>query len=677
MKLAERSVLFVSGRRAAFALAGAAWLAFALWLVSRAEFSENALDLLPVSDPAVEAHKAASELFGQTKKIFFNVSGDGAEAACAELSKKLSSDVGIASVSGEFQPDVAARAVSEAAGYVPFIFSEKNEKILAEKISEKSLEERMKKLARALSGFGGGAARGAALADPAGISEIFFAELAAASSRGALGFGGAAVSPDGKNRLVVAEGAFDSADSAKSAALEERLEKYSGEVLRAFPGAKIARAGGCRVAADNAAAARSDCAFCLALSLAAMAAMAFAAFSRARFAILALVPSIFGTSAAFVFLASFGKVSAIAAGFASIAVGVSIDYCLHILYRLGGSEKIAPREAGEAAAFLSRPIAAAAGTTALAFAIIFALSSGGFSQLGIFGAIGVAVSALLGVFVMPAFAAGGSGGEEKKRRRVFDVLAEKIAPLLRRKKACAAAAVLISAALFPFIPRVGANGDFSSLSALSPRARADADLLRGIWGGAVSQTYVLARGKTVDDAASALARAEKFLEKSGVEFRALSPLIPTAETRAENAARWKNFWTAERAAAFRANLFNAAKSAGLKPAAFARYKIPDAESGDIFSGEVLRKMFSGKFAQSGECAAAAICVELGANADKSRFARELSGGAKDLSYIDPRYLGERVAGVSFEWALKFALAASILAAAYLYALERSAKFVLS
>ena len=193
--------------------------------------------------------------------------------------------------------------------------------------------------------------------------------------------------------MILAEGNFDSSDSKKSSALISKIDKIVNGLIADYPSVKIAYAGGYRISADNAKIATDDCNRCFLLTLVLMAIICLFAFRTRTFVLFAITPSLIGSAIAFVILSLlYGRIASISVAFASIAVGVSIDYAIHILYRLDSLGKLDFCKVSNVASVLSRPIAMTAGTTSIAFVIIFFCGSSGFSQLGIFGTIGVIVS---------------------------------------------------------------------------------------------------------------------------------------------------------------------------------------------------------------------------------------------------------------------------------------------
>lgn len=669
MNAAGKFVLWAAARKKLCTAATAAFAAVSLLALSGAKFRSDIYDIVPSGDRIVRSHIAAAEKFGQSKTLFFNVSGENAEEVCDALEAGLREIPQIASVTGgsDFSLADAFRAAAAAA---PKTFTAEDEKTLEKNLEKTAVEKRMLELKKRLSGFGSASAVETLKNDPLGLLAPFFEKLKAAADTGAIADLSGGRIGRGDNFLVLAEGSFDPADSKKSAALMERVDALRTDILKKFPNAAIAVAGGYRIAADNAAIASRDSTFALAGTLAFVALVCFAAFSARILAPLALLPSLVGTCAAFGILAlSRGEISTIAIGFASVAVGVSVDYAVHILHSLDGGGRIAPLRAAQAASDLAKPIAITAGTTVLAFAIMGLSGCSGFVQIGIFGAAGVAVAALVAVFVMPAFAVG--AGAERKKENAFE-LAAKYAVRGGKKSA---AAVALCAAAVPFACNLGFDGEISSLGALADGSKSDDAVLRKVWGGALAKTFVVVDGKNAAQAKQRCADVEKYLAADGIKVFPITPILPDEKTAAENAERFRKFLGSRKLADALQTAKKCAAENGINPDALSLALFENRGGGADGAGKsVFGKFFESKLSVSDGSAAVSLSVELPPDMDKSAFAKNLSEKFPHANYIDAKFLGSHIAGKSFEWLVKFAVAAVLAAGAYIFLITRRLRF---
>ncbi len=682
MNIVKRIVEFFCGKRLVLLSAILLWTAFALWFSGRANFSQNIFDLLPVEDTSITAHIRAAKFFGHSKSVYFNLSGKDAPIACDALIAKLSDRDDISEISGSVGEGEFKTALTEILSYIPAIFTQADAEFLENKMTRESLTQRLESFKRAMASMSGFGRRDVLIADPIGVLEIFYNKLQ--ESSGDFNFAslsnGRISSADGENFLVVAEGNFDSSDSCKSAKFSAELDSIVNAIEQDFPSVKIAYSGGYRIAAENASIARSDCSRCFLLTLILMAILCFVAFRTRLFALIAIVPSLFGTVSAFAFLAMVrDNIASISVAFASIAIGVSIDYAVHILYRLDSLGKIDSSKASMVASKLSAPIAATSGTTIIAFAIIYFCGSEGFSQLGLFGMVGIFLSAIASVFFMPPFAVG-LGREDVRNHGLFDFLAEKISPLLHNKFSILLV-VFISVIFLPFIFKTKIDGDIANLSAMTNEARADNVLIRSIWKGAVSRSFVLVTGENSDAAREEALRLEGIIADFGAKIYPSTPILPTSKNRIENIKRWKDFWSAERLSQLKNDFVVAAKASGFNAQMFEKsldnFAKTNVPSEDFSDTAILSKIFKGKFASDEDGAVVALSVELPTSSDKFEFENFLATKSPNANYIDTSFLGERVAMSAFDWLLKFAILAFVLAFLYLYIVFRKSVLVLS
>lgn len=670
MNAAGKFVLRTAAHKRLCAAATAIFAAVSLLALSGAKFRSDIYDIVPSGDRIVRSHIAAAEKFGQSKTLFFNVSGENAEEVCDALEAGLREIPQIASVTGgsDFSLADAFRAAAAAA---PKTFTAEDEKTLEKNLEKTAVEKRMLELKKRLSGFGSASAVETLKNDPLGLLAPFFEKLKAAADTGAIADLSGGRIGRGGNFLVLAEGSFDPADSKKSAALTERVDALRADIAAEFPNAKIAVAGGYRIAADNAAIASRDSSLALAGTVAVVALVCFAAFSARILAPLALLPSLVGTAAAFGVLALlYGEISTIAIGFASVAVGVSVDYAVHILYALDGGGKIAPQRAAGAASDLAKPIAITAGTTVLAFAIMGLSGCLGFAQIGIFGAVGVCVAALVAVFVMPVFSVG--AGVESKGENAFERLA-KYAARGGGKSAFAAAA--LCAAAVPFACNVGFDGEISSLGALAKDSKSDDATLRKVWGGALAKTFIVVDGINAAQAKQRCAEVERFSAACGAKVFPITPILPDEKTAAENERRAEKFLSGKTVADALETAKKCAAENGINADALSLALFGNrGEKADGADRSAFEKFFESRLSVSGENASVSFSVELPKDADKAAFAGEIAKKFPFANYIDAKFLGSHIAHKSFEWLVNFAAAAVLAAGAYIFVLTRSLRF---
>ena len=254
-----------------------------------------------------------------------------------------------------------------------------------------------------LGGMEGLVLKDVVAADPIGMSALVVKKVLPLQT----GFGdgqivdGRITSGDGKHILLMAEPKFSSSDSRNSVALVADLLRMRDAVEKQFPGVHVAITGGHRMSVDNASLIKGDATRCIFLGMAAMLFLCVTAYRRKWLAVITFLPSLFGTLIAGAVLMLWDNhLSAIAVGFATIAIGITVDYGIYVVYHLDN----AARDRKSAAQIVRRllpPMAIGVMTIIAAFIVLSTSPMHGYQQLGIFGAVGVLVSAAFALLILP------------------------------------------------------------------------------------------------------------------------------------------------------------------------------------------------------------------------------------------------------------------------------------
>lgn len=670
MNFAGKVVEFAYKRRIIVGFCVALLFASTFLLITRAKFEENIYDILPFEDDIVLSHIYAAEKFKQSNTLYLNVSGaEGKEAAAWLASALRGADI-FSEVFPNSKAFTSPDALENILQILPFIFTESAALEMQSRISQKGIEERLDSFLKNLHSMNSFGGKFFLKNDPMGTFFIFSekAKILADSSDFAKFSGDSISSKDGKNFLILAEASFDSSDSEKSAILMESVLKITKNFKNKFPNAELAIAGGYRVSAENAAMAKRDSKFCVSLTLILLAFICALSFRNKFYALAAIFPSLFGTAVAFCVLILYAhKISSIAIAFASIAIGVSMDYAVHILYRLDNRKKVSLKLAKETATHLAKPIFITSGTSAIAFVVIYFSGASGFKQLGIFGALGISFSALASLAFLPAFAVGSASGK-KSFFGFFARLGSFLEKILGRLGKFSALFLIlaISFAAIPFALNLEFDGKVSSLSGLSKEAKIDDKKIKEAWSDGLSQKIIIARGSNFSDARKANEKLGEFLKsENNLQISDTFSLLPSDEKALENAKRWENFWLKNYDLASE-NLKNAAEKKGVNFAVISANlgRLKQNPNFANFQDNKLFKIFKGRVSDDSQ--AIANFIKVPENFDKKAFIKKLSQVSENLSYIDTEYLGEHIAHASLKWMIAFGMAALALVSLYLF-----------
>lgn len=655
---------FVMRFKAAVVATAVAVACAAAVVVSRADFAENIYDAVPKSDAVIQSHIWANKIFNRADALFFDVEKSAnAPAFVDELAARLAKVEGISRVSGaassaKFDPRILA--------YVPAVFDAAAAESLSQKLTESALAERFLSLKKAVLG-NDYAAKFALKYDALGVFAAAAQNLKTrALPAGVSTEGSRIVSASGGSYLVVAEGSFACSDSGRSGRLVADVLKILEELKARYPDVSAAFAGGYRVAADNAAIAKADSFKCLWLTIAVMAVLCAFSFGNRVFALVAPLPSLFGSAVAFAVVCAFSPtVSAVSVAFAGIAIGVSIDYAIHVLSAIDArSGEYSAADARADFASLARPIGVVSATTAAAFALMLCFGGDGFLQLGIFGVAGIFVSAAASL-TLPALL---SGMRLKNRvRRTLPEIAGAALARFSRSRLSLVVFVLLSVFAAANVSKVGFNGDLSSFNIRTAAARADYDCIRKNWDGVLGGKSVVLRAENFGELLAAKERLDVFFESRGIAASGLQTALQPVRIQRENAERWRAFFADP---ALRERVRDACKKAGLNfGRIYSAYEKNPEMLADTaaFAASPLAEIMRGCVRADGGVCALSASFAPPEGFDAPAFAAALARSVPEASLVDAAYLGSRIADISFEWLAKFAAAAFAFAGVYLFA----------
>ncbi len=388
-------------------------------------------------------------------------------------------------------------------------------------------------------------------ADPLGLTGIMTHKLAALGAGTGLDFkGGFLASPDGKTLIGLYD--FSAENSFHGAArFNERfnaLAQALGSRIQAF------YLGGLRYTVENVAVIRADLWRITALALLALAAV-FAVFLRRKSALLIyLVPLLILPPAALITYAVFGGISGITLGFGSVVAGLSADYSIYLFFALR-----AGNPAQETRHRLKKHLLCNFMTSALCFAALFCSSVELFKQIAVFSVAGLTAALLLALFIFPPFWQTSPG--QNILQKTFS------APALPRPSAWAAVVILLIFGGWG-VTHTQFSGDVEDLNSTSAEFKTQ----KAVFNAAFARTaednaLVFVKGQTIQQALENNETASTFFPAP----LAVSGIIPSNRTHAQNTARWQAFWDAPRTQYARLLIEEEAVQNGLNAAAFAPF----------------------------------------------------------------------------------------------------------
>ncbi len=642
-----------------FALTAAFIAVFAALRLHNAVFDENPFDILAVVNDSILSQKKAAENLDFSKKVYFNISGKNALTAAEDLSERLEKS-GAKVNRPKTSPENFESAIDNITNSFAYIFYANYESFL-NSLKKEETKKRLAEYKRKMLSPEGAVAKKILAKDPFGMCNVVFGYLAAFKDENCEinnGF----LCKDG-NVLLVATVDFPPSNTQKAANFCEFAENATQKIDKKF-GTKTAFSGGCITGAENAKISKSESSKSLYITAVLLACICAVAFKRKLNLIFAIIPSLAGMALAFCILTVvYDKISAIALAFAAIAVGVGIDYAIHIIYAVESG-----RTPNKIAADFAKPVCIAAGTSIAAFAIIFFFSNTGFAQLGVFGALGILLTAVFTLCLPFLYKKA-----NLQKTTVFEKFGRIVCRIQKRfgKVLFAVAALSVLPALF-FAHNIKFESDINSLNGISAQRKADLQLIGKLWANALyNDTYAVVYADTPEALRQNNELLAEFLKGQNLDFKSASVLCPSNKSAQKSLEIWRKFWASPQGKQAVANFYESAKELGFKPEFF---KDAVLNAQNAHNMESLQKTPFSDFAENFISQKAALTVIK--NVDGENFEnleRKLREFMPSASLYNARAFGENMASLSKIWTAKFACFAVLFAVAYLLFMFKSAK----
>jgi len=636
----------------------------------RIDLEEDILEMLPRNDERVDDYRYALRKFRQIDRLYLDVSvgaddPDKLARAADEVFAALSANTNFVRIVYRIEMGGQGRAIDFLTGALPNLFTEADAQELELKLDPSAVREHLTTMRRKLAGPEGMLLKEVVAVDPIGSSALVVAKVLPLQT----GFGGAQLvdgritSGDGRHVLITAEPKFRSSDSRASTVLVQALLREAREVEQRFPGVHVAITGGHRMSVDNASIIRADAKRCIAIGTVAMLALCLIAYRRRWLALVTFLPSFFGTLMAGVVLALWqDQLSAIALGFASIAIGVTVDYAIHVIYHLDDTSATDHPSIGRHLSKLVFPVGVGVLTTIGAFLVMMGSPLHGYQQLGILGAIGVIFSAAFALVILPLLVPPAKLTGQPPLwltsvwERYFNWQSQ------RRLGLLAFVLLLTIVALFG-ARRLRFEGDVAKLNGITESTRSDDQLINQTWGDALGLTMVVARGATPAEALTQNDRAAEVLARDPnvTALYSLSAVCPAPATQAANIRRWQEFWSPTKQAALRQTLQQVGGELGFRSDAFAKFWSrlegePALLTLDTFRGTPLEQALTERVARSPDATAVSTLVKLENRGQVGKVREALPG----LIVLDGQDFAAHIAGLARQGLEHFAIWTGII-----------------
>jgi hypothetical protein len=355
--------------------------------------------VLPDGHPQALAFRSYIQHFGAVEPGFILVRDDDFSLEIEPLLEALEEMPGIASIQAgpELEPFLPLfHAIAEA----PQLFlSEEGWQAWSSQLSGDELRLRLNKIPQQLAGFNPPEELDLLRLDPTGV--LRHISLPVELGSGLLRVeDGRYRTPDGLSQVLLFQPAQPPFDSEFSLRLVENLQHILAAQLGERPHSFFC---GHLYAASDAAGIRSGISRTLCISLLLMLLVFWASFGRFAAFFLPLPAVLLGLASCAATLALSGtSLNILTAAFGSVVIGLGVDASIHIMAVVDWRQ---PEEAMDRMCSLVRPLLSACATTCVAFASLLLLHLSVLRSLGLLCAVGIAVSQLASILLVPVFQA--------------------------------------------------------------------------------------------------------------------------------------------------------------------------------------------------------------------------------------------------------------------------------
>lgn len=467
---------------------------------------------------------------------------------------------------------IIPQLITHVVDVLPYLFSaEELQSEVAPRITRASIASRFQELRRSLMEFNTIGQAGLIARDPLGLRDLKLQALSAlAPSQKAQIYKGKLLSSDSRHVMILAHPVGSGTDTAFARKLAGLMRQAAVAVNASNPDSNehitFTPVGAYRASLDNETMVRRDVNKAVVLATVGIAILLLAAFPRPLIGLLALLPALVGTTAAFFVFSLFRpSISIMALGFGGAIISITVDHGIAYLLFMDRPVQTYGRDA-------SREVWAlgllAMLTTVGAFTVLSFSGFLIFEQLGVFTALGIAFSFIFVHTIFP---------------RIFKSLppasAKRSRPLQRLADGFAGFGVkgglsaLVIAGVLIFWARPHFNIDLSAMNSISDSTRRAESLFTSVWGDIFSKIYVMTEADSVEGLQQ---KADQVLAEIGQASRdrqieaamPASELFPGPARRQANFDAWQDFWSAPAVEALRSNMTSAAIDNGFNIQAF-------------------------------------------------------------------------------------------------------------
>lgn len=540
----------------------------------RLTFDTDIVGSLPTEDPVI---KDAVHLFKHhplKDRITIDVGLEqsdpqrlveiGLALESALLKSALFSGVGFEEMQSAL-PELVLHTVA----HLPLLFSERDlQQEVLPKLSQDAIEKRLRQQLQQLAGMDAIGQYQLLAQDPLGLRDIVLARLSSlAPTQNVRMVQGRLISTDGRHTLTTVIPAGSATDTRLAGEITAELAAIEGNLKPRFErdGNRLTLTvvGAHRAALDNETIVKADVHRAILLATLGIAILLLFAFPRPWVGLMALLPALGGTAAAFFTFSLFNDtISLLVLGFGGAIISITVDHGICYLLFLDRPQMTA----GKAASHEVWSVGLlAALTTVGAFATLGMSGFTIFSQLGYFTAMGIGFAFLFVHAVFPKIFP-----QMPAARTRRPLLLHRLADSFARCGKPGLVVALVTGVVLLFWARPHFDTELGRMNTVSRATLKAEATLQATWGNIFDRLYVLLEAPSLAGLQSSSDALLAAMEQDEDGYRGFTAamVFPGNERLAANQDAWAAFWIPARRAQVKEALESSGANLGFTKDAF-------------------------------------------------------------------------------------------------------------
>ncbi|MDO4881176.1 MAG: MMPL family transporter [Capnocytophaga sp.] len=545
---------------------------FLIWASSKIQFQEDISKVLPQNQKTSITSKVIKQLNFSDKISVIIQGNENTELAelqevASEINEELTANFSnyISQIQGIVNDTLISNSWDFIYEHLPLFLEEKDYQELTYRLEKDSLATMIKAHYRTMLSPSGIVAQNFIRKDPFGLTFNGLKKLQNLNVSSNLTLiDGFLTAKDKKEILFFISPKYTGNETEHNAIFAEKLSHLQNKIQEKYPNIQVDFFGSALLAVANAHQIKTDILTTVVISLVVLYLILAFFYQNIFVPLIAFIPSLLGVLAALAFLYFFkGSISAISISIGAVLLGVTVDYSLHILTHYNHANTTAGLYK-----IVTNPILLSSSTTAISFFCLLFTQSEVMNDLGVFASIGIMVSALFALILIPHLYRGKKG--VMARKTLIDKMAAY--PYHQKKILIFSGALLIVVSLF-FFGKVHFNSDISSMNYMPENYLSAQHKLENLTDDKYKSIYAVAYGNSLEEALQKneilYQNLSSLKEKGDIkQFSSVGNLIFSQDEQQKRIHRWNNFWQKHSVQNIENQFVSLGEEIGFKPSTY-------------------------------------------------------------------------------------------------------------